>query len=102
MRELVPSRCTRSGHCVPTTCRSIGYSTAAPSLVCKGRPKPPLNQRGRPAMLGLPLGGGLPFIVDDLSTIGSAQAALTVTRPNGRRGGACHGDVIPQWSNAVA
>jgi hypothetical protein len=53
-------------------------------------------------MLGLPLGGGRPFIVDDLSTIGSAQAALTVTRPNGRRGGACHGDVIPQWSNAVA
>jgi hypothetical protein len=102
MWQFLTSRHTRSDHCVPMSCRSIGCSTAAPDLVSNARPKPPLNQHSRPALLGLTLGGGSAFLANSLSSIRWAEAALTVTRPTRRRGGPCHGDVTLHWSNVMA
>jgi hypothetical protein len=83
MQEFFTSRGTCTDHCVPTSCKAIRYSTAAPESVPKAQPRPPLNQFSRPAMLGLRLGGGIPCRADDLSAIGWDQVALTVMRPQG-------------------
>jgi hypothetical protein len=102
MWRFLTVRSTHSDHDVPTSRRPVGYSTGAWDLVYTAWSKSRINHLGWSAMLGLPLRSRNLNLADHLSATGRAQVALTVMRPKRHQSGACHDDVIAQWSTATA